>query len=122
MATENSGGTLGNLRPWRPGTPSPNPGGRPKGLAARVRAQTDDGAELVDFMLNVLRGRRKAPLRLRMEAAAWLADRGFGKVSQPLEHTGEGGGPLRLTFRIAHPLDAPPPDPLEDQGHGRRTG
>ena len=96
MAAENSAITA-------PGRPFPvglsgNPGGRPKGLASLVRAQTGDGAELVEFMLGVLRGKRKAPLRLRMEAAAWLADRGFGKAAQPV--TGEDGGPVQVEYRI----------------------
>ena len=88
-------------RPWlfQPGNRA-NPGGRPKGLAALVREQTDDGAELVAFMLRVLRG-RKQPTRLRMEAAAWLADRGFGKVPMPLEHGGPGGAPLRFTLLLS---------------------
>ena len=61
-----------------PGGPSPNPNGRPKGLAALVQAETRDGAELVAFMLRVLRA-EKQPTALRMQAAQWLADRGFGK-------------------------------------------
>jgi hypothetical protein len=93
-------------RPWlfQPGR-SGNPGGRKKTLAALIRAQTGDGAELVAFMLHVLRGarvdgRKRAPLRLRMEAAAWLADRAFGKVPQPLEHAGADGHPLRFTLLL----------------------
>lgn len=81
-----------------PGNPG---GGRPKGLASLVRERTGDGAELVDFMLDVLRGRKKAPLRLRMEAAQWLADRGFGKVALPLEHSGAEGGPMRFTLVLS---------------------
>lgn len=61
-----------------------NPGGRPKGLAALVRAETKDGAELVAYMLNVLRA-PKQPTALRMLAAQWLADRGFGKAVQTVE-------------------------------------
>jgi len=61
-----------------------NPGGRPKGLAALVRAETRDGAELVAYMLNVLRTPRQ-PTALRMAAAQWLADRGFGKAVQTVE-------------------------------------
>jgi hypothetical protein len=87
-------------KPWlfKPGQ-SGNPGGRAKGLASLVREQTRDGAELVEFMLSVLRGKKKAPLRLRMEAAAWLADRGFGRVAQPL--TGADGGPMRFTLALS---------------------
>jgi hypothetical protein len=109
VATENSlvteaqvGARAGPERPWlfKPGQTG-NAGGRPKGLAALVRAETRDGAELVEFMLGVLRGKKRAPLRLRMEAAAWLADRGFGRVPQPLEHAGPEGEPMRFTLLLS---------------------
>jgi hypothetical protein len=94
-------------RPWlfQPGNRA-NPGGRPKGLTALVRQQTADGAELVEFMLAVLRGKKRvngnAPsLARRMEAATWLADRGFGKVPQALEHTGQDGAPMRFTLVLS---------------------
>jgi hypothetical protein len=104
-------------RPFLPGN-SANPGGRPKGLAALVREQTKDGQELVRFMLGVLRG-RKTPLRYRLEAAAWLADRGFGKVSQPL--TGEGGGPLRFTL-VLSAAGAPVEEGVEEGADGDGGG
>ena len=63
-----------------------NGGGRPKGLAAMVQAETRDGAELVAFMLRVLRDAGQKP-ELRMQAVLWLADRGFGKAVQVLEGT-----------------------------------
>jgi len=119
MATENSPGAD---RPWlfRPGQ-SGNPGGRPKGLAALVKAETGDGAELVAFMLRVLRGRRQ-PLRLRMEACAWLADRAFGKVPVPLEHAGRDGEPLRFTLLLSAaggaPEDAEDAEDAEDGDGG----
>jgi hypothetical protein len=79
---------------------SGNPGGRPKGLAARVRELTKDGHELVDLMVAIMRGTLTVTLRDRdgktyeqapshrdrMMAAAWLADRGFGKVVDAREH------------------------------------
>jgi len=49
-----------------------------------VQAETRDGAELVAFMLRVLRGERH-PTVLRLQAAQWLADRGFGKAVQTVE-------------------------------------
>jgi hypothetical protein len=60
---------------------SGNPGGRPKGLVRRIREETRDGEELVDYMLAVLRaeGESTSP---RVEAASWLADRGFGRPQQ----------------------------------------
>jgi len=100
VAAENSGLTAASGRPWLPGQ-SGNPGGRPKGLAALVRQETKDGEELVRFMLGVMRGRKKAPMRLRMEAVAWLADRGFGRVPMPLEHAGPEGAPLRFTLLLS---------------------
>jgi hypothetical protein len=61
---------------------SGNPGGRPKGLSGLIRNATDDGSELVKFMLDVFRGKHGNDLRLRADAASWLADRGFGKPTQ----------------------------------------
>jgi len=45
-----------------------------------IRQETRDGVELVEFMLKVLRGEIKAPVKYQMEAARWLAERGFGKA------------------------------------------
>ena len=107
MASENSLVTDG--RPWlfKPGQTG-NAGGRPKGLAQLVRQETKDGAELVAFMLRILRG-RKQPTRYRLEAAAWLADRGFGKAVQQLDIGGVPGEPL--TIRVEYAENAPDADP-----------
>jgi hypothetical protein len=69
-------------RPFEKGQ-SGNPGGRPKGLAKRIRAETRDGEELVEVMLGVLRD-ASAARKDRMQAATWLADRGFGKPVQTI--------------------------------------
>lgn len=108
MAAQNSTETA--PRPLVPGRPflpgaSGNPGGRPRGLMELVRRETKDGAELVRFMLRVLRG-QKQPMRYRLEAAAWLADRGFGKALQQMELSGPGAEPL--TIRIEYSADANP--------------
>ena len=61
---------------------SGNPGGRPRGLASLIREHTSDGVELVDFYLAIFRAEDeslRAP-RIRMEAARWLTERGFGKA------------------------------------------
>ncbi len=78
------------------GAPPANPGGRPpgtKGLAALARAACRDGEEIVDYMASVLRN-PKADTKDRMQAAAWLADRGWGKPVQAI--SGEDGGALRI--------------------------
>jgi hypothetical protein len=104
MAAENSTETAPFAvvpgRPFLPGQ-SGNPGGRPKLLSTLVKEQTQDGAELVEFMVRVLRNKRQS-MRLRMEAAAWLADRGFGKALQQMELTGADGGPMEIVFRYVN--------------------
>ena len=62
---------------------SGNPGGRPKGLARYVRELVgDDGRRIADFTLGVLEDDTERT-ETRMQAATWLADRGFGKPTQP---------------------------------------
>jgi hypothetical protein len=71
-------------RPFVPGM-SGNPGGRPKGLAGYVRKLVgEDGRRVADFMLSVLEDERERT-EVRMEAARWLADRGFGRAHVPVE-------------------------------------
>jgi len=61
-----------------------NPGGRPRGLAAAVRAAVgEDGHDLIEFFSAIVRDDRKTlglrhpvALRERMQAAVWLSDRG----------------------------------------------
>jgi hypothetical protein len=67
-----------NLRPFKPGQ-SGNPGGRPKSLANRVRELVgDDGEQLARFMLDILND-EAVPRKERIDAATWLADRGWGR-------------------------------------------
>lgn len=107
MSTERDNGR------FKPGQ-SGNPGGRPTGLAARVREATRDGADIVAFYLEAFEGKlvpvttessvkeKALAADVREKAASWLADRGFGKATQPLEHSGADGGQLEirvLTYR-----------------------
>lgn len=77
-----------NLRPFKKGQ-SGNPGGRPKGIVTLVRESTKDGAELVEFHLGLMRD-VGAAMTERLKAAAWLADRGFGKAVEEVKMTTEG--------------------------------
>jgi hypothetical protein len=75
-----------NLRPWQPGQ-SGNPTGRhDRGLVAYIKDQTCQGTELVDYVLYVLRD-STASTRHRLQAAEWLADRGFGRPARSVEPT-----------------------------------
>ena len=69
-------------RPFLPGQTG-NPGGRPKGMSAYVRETTDGGREMVDLMVQVMRGETingmKPKIKDQMDAAGWLADRAIGK-------------------------------------------
>jgi hypothetical protein len=66
-------------------------------LVEAVRRATNDGETLVRFMASVLRGKvmigRRPSIRDQIEAATWLADRGFGKpasvigISADIQHT-----------------------------------
>ena len=95
---------------WLPGQTG-NPGGRPKGLAEKVRGATRDGESLVRFFLAVSAGKvpdehgraikgKTVELRERIEAHKWLADRGYGKAVQPVEASGPGGGPMQFEAEI----------------------
>lgn len=59
---------------WKPGGPSPNPGGRPKGLSSYIREKTLDGRDLVDFLDSVMRGGEKVFCKMsdRLKAVEML--------------------------------------------------
>lgn len=69
-------------RPFSKGV-SGNPGGRAKSFGNFIREQTNDGKELVELALRLLRKSRKD--QTRMEALKWLADRGWGKAVEVLK-------------------------------------
>ena len=91
--------------PWTPGGRSPNPGGRPKGLAKRVREKVgNDGDELIDFFLSVKAGKEKGFTgRDRLDAAKWLSERGWGKTPDTVVSI--DGGELDAESDVALSLD-----------------
>ncbi len=96
---------------------SGNPGGRPQGLAERVRRATKNGKTIVDFMISVARGMnidgRKPRLGDRVDAVKWLADRGWGRAIQGVERGFDGGQFRdRVTFVIPDNGRDPRPPPV----------
>jgi hypothetical protein len=107
---ENNGGSTGGVtgRGFVKGR-SGNPGGRPKGLARKVREVLgDDGGDaLVCFWVAVMRGEltstndageevvERVELRDRIAVSKLLAERGWGKPTEfvPLEN----GDPLQMS-------------------------
>lgn len=86
---------------FAPGS-SGNPGGRPRGLAARIRDLTKDGQEMIDLHLQVLRGKIRQEhvvgtqdgpqvveigpsVKDRQASANWLGDRLWGKALDRVE-------------------------------------
>jgi hypothetical protein len=123
---------------FQPGN-NANPGGRPKGLAAKVRELVPP-ERLAEFYLAIVE-RNGAKLRSlgikvsevsladRMKAADWLADRGYGKA--PIHEAVIGGDPLELTgidSAIAEVMDelaarrAPAPAPAAAAGELAEPG
>ena len=75
-------------RPFRPGE-SGNPGGRPavSHPATRLMELTDQGQDVVDFVLSVFRGqagREWEHPKYRIWATEWIADRLWGRPLQSM--------------------------------------
>jgi hypothetical protein len=58
---------------WKPGQTG-NPGGRPKGIAAKAREHTDKAVEVL------VAGMNDEDARVRIAAAREILDRGYGKA------------------------------------------
>ena len=56
-----------------------------------MRESTGNGQEMVDLMVQIMRGEAinglKPKIRDQMDAASWLVDRGFGRPVTQLEST-----------------------------------
>jgi hypothetical protein len=81
-----------NLKPWKPGQ-SGNPTGRPKSFASKIRTQTRNGEEMVEFALGVWRNETLS-LKDRWPAFVWLTEYAYGKA--PSFAPIEDGDPLAL--------------------------
>jgi hypothetical protein len=101
--TTRLGGVTGHgFVPGRSG----NAGGRPRGLARRVRELVgDDGAAIAEVVLRVMLDERERT-RDRLEAARFLADRGWGKAVQTLEVDVPASAPVVDPARLAELSDA----------------
>ena len=83
IITTSQGGVTG--KGFQPGQ-SGNPGGRPRGLASKVREVTKDGADPILFLMDVLEGKVTGTrVKDRIEASKILLDRGFGKATTVIE-------------------------------------
>lgn len=85
--------SLANLIPIKPGQ-TLNPGGRPFSLMRLARDKTNDGVELIDFALSVMRGECPgAKVGDKIECMKFLAERGWGKPIQPIITKDDGKPP-----------------------------
>lgn len=82
-----------NLKPWAKGQ-SGNPGGRPKGIAAKAREHTDKALDVL------VEGMADEDPRVRVAAAKEVLDRGWGK-------------PLTMTADVTKRLDEFTDDDLD---------
>ena len=67
------------------------------GFREQIKQSTADGDELIEVVLGVLRD-QTASNRERMEAATWLADRGFGKPASVRDDDVPGIGDFTIVI------------------------
>ncbi|MET5577938.1 hypothetical protein, partial [Klebsiella aerogenes] len=91
----------------QPGRPAgtPKTGGRQKGTPNKVTADVKAiaqayGEEAVKALVKILRD-GEAPAAAKVSAAKEIMDRAYGKATQPMEHSGSGGGPIEHNHNVA---------------------
>ena len=90
-------GRIQNLKPFKKGQ-SGNPGGRPKkDLAALIASQVfAENPEVIKAGL--AKKLQHGPATFKA-----LADRAFGRLPQPVEHSGNDGRPIEIIFGCETP-------------------
>jgi hypothetical protein len=87
--------------------------GRPASFRTYIRDNTAEGSELTDFVLSVFRD-ENATNKERMDAATWLADRGFGKPTVNAATQAPGIGDFTIVIGdhdiMGNPINALPRD------------
>ena len=83
------------------------------GFHSYIQERTGDGTELTDFVLSVFRD-ENASNKERMDAATWLADRGFGKPTVNAGAQAPGIGDLTIVIGdhdiLGNPINDMPRD------------
>lgn len=99
---------------WVKGGPSPNPGGRTKGLERLVRETIgDDIVAIIKAQAAIAQGKKPDGVELppikatdMTKAAEWLADRGWGKAKQIVAVGEASGADLDFESMSDEELDA----------------
>lgn len=103
------GKNIENLKPFKKGQ-SGNPAGRPRKLPgldemlADVMGDEKDGVSAAEVILRKL---RQMAISGNLRAAEILLERSYGKVKQPVEHSGKDGGAIETKTII---INIPPDD------------
>lgn len=90
---------LANLKLFKKGEPSANPGGRPKRKPFLEAIQKHIEEHPEDIAIAIKQAFAKAK-RGELPHLRELADRVDGPVKQQVEHTGEDGGPIEHTIKF----------------------
>jgi hypothetical protein len=80
---------------------TPNPGGRPAGVAALFRSGTKDGKEVFDILIGIARD-IETPAKQRIEACELILDRGWGKVAQEMKLGSDEESPMRMIVDVVY--------------------